>query len=337
MIEKKVSIIVPVYNVEKYIDKCVRSLLHQDYKNIEVILVDDGSPDNSGAIIDELKAEDNRIVTIHQNNKGVSSARNAGLSVATGEYVTFVDGDDWIVANYVTYFVKLMEESGCDIAMNKNNYSTNQGISSDNCYVISSEKAIEWIYLGNIFVAVWNKMYRRSILERNNVRFNEEIWYGEGMLFNIELLQYTKNVAIGEKSVYHQTFNPDSAMRKFNLKSNLCGIKSLELQKEAWKKENQNIKNAWEYHRYCFNRSIIDGLVRSDMLSEYRSIYNDCVSNLRKDIFLALKMEKSIKKKIMWCGYFITPKAMAIRKAFKFKQATKLSAGHSNSKKILHH
>lgn len=96
--KKLVSVIVPVYNVEKYIDKCVESLLNQDYKNIEVILVDDGTPDRSGDIIDRLKEEDHRIVVIHQENHGVSSARNAGMAVASGEYITFVDGDDWVDA-----------------------------------------------------------------------------------------------------------------------------------------------------------------------------------------------------------------------------------------------
>lgn len=320
---KLVSIIVPVFNVEKYIYKCVKSLVNQDYSNIEIILVDDGSPDKSGGIIDELKKEDNRIVTIHQKNQGVSSARNAGISIATGEYITFVDGDDWVDANYVTYFVDLLEKSNCDIAMNKNNYSGGETVSSNSFSVIRAEKAIEWIYLGDIFVAVWNKMYRRSVLERAEVKFNEKIWYGEGMLFNIEILQHVSEVAVGEKSVYHQTFNPDSAMRKFNLESNLCGIKSLELQKEAWVKENQDIQNAWKYHRYCFNRSIIDGLVRSNLISDYKKEYKDCVLNLRKNILLPLKMEKSIKRKIMWCCYFVSPRAMAIRKAIKFKQAAK--------------
>lgn len=155
--QKLVSIIVPVYNVEKYIDKCVRSLLKQDYGNIEVILVDDGSPDKSGYIIDRLKEEDNRIVVIHQENHGVSSARNAGMAVASGEYITFVDGDDWVDANYVTYFVDLLEKSSCDVVMNKNNYSGCNDISKNNFSVISAEKAIEWIYLGDLFVAVWNR------------------------------------------------------------------------------------------------------------------------------------------------------------------------------------
>lgn len=83
--------------------------------------------------------------------------------------------------------------------------------------------------MGDLFVAVWNKMYRRSVLEENYIKFNEKIWYGEGMLFNVEFLQHVNSVAVGESAVYHQTFNPDSAMRKFNLKSNLCGIKSREV------------------------------------------------------------------------------------------------------------
>lgn len=318
-----VSIIVPVYNVEKYIDKCVRSLMNQDYHNIEIILVDDGSPDKSGMIIDELKIEDHRIVVVHQKNQGVSSARNAGLSFATGEYITFVDGDDWVDSNYVTYFINLQKKTGCDVVMNKNNYSGNERKSSDNFSVISAEKAIEWIYLGNLFVAVWNKMYKRSVLERCSVKFNKEIWYGEGMLFNVEILQHVTKVAVGEKLVYHQTFNPDSAMRKFNMESNLCGIKSLELQKELWVKVNRDIENAWEYHRYCFNRSIIDGLVRANMIAEYKEIYKTCILNLRKNIFLPLKTENSIKRKIMWCGYFISPRIMAIGKTLKFKQASK--------------
>lgn len=237
---------------------------------------------------------------------------------------SFVDGDDWVDANYVTYFVDLLEKSSCDVVMNKNNYSGCNDISNNNFSVISAEKAIEWIYLGDLFVAVWNKMYRRSVLEENYIKFNEKIWYGEGMLFNVEFLQHVNSVAVGESAVYHQTFNPDSAMRKFNLKSNLCGIKSLELQKEAWIKKNIDIEKAWEYHRYCFNRSIIDGLVRSNMILEYKETYKECVSNLRKNIFLPLKMEKSIKKKIMWCCYFISPRLMAIRKAIGFKKAAKI-------------
>lgn len=327
MVEKKVSIIVPVYNVEKYIRKCVQSLIDQDYINVEIIIVDDGSPDSSGAIIDELKILDSRIIVVHQKNNGVSAARNVGLAVASGEYITFVDGDDWIDSDCVSYFVKLLEESGCDIAMNKNNYTETHNRSRNNFFVIDSEKAIEWIYMGDVFVAVWNKMYRKKLFDDNHITFNNEIWYGEGMLFNVECLQYTDKVVIGEKSVYHQTFNPDSAMRKFNLKSNFCGIKSLEIQKALWKKSNEGIEDAWNYHRYCFNRSIVDGLVRSNMIANNKEVYDECVSNIRKGILLPLRMEKSLKKKLIWYGYFASPHLMAIRTFLKFKKLQNLGGG----------
>lgn len=164
--KKAVSVIVPVYNVEKFIFKTVNSILNQDYKNIKIILVDDGSPDISEKIIDELAKKDNRIVCVHKENGGVSSARNAGLKIATGEYVIFIDGDDWVEPNYVSYLLNLVEKNKCEIGMNKNNYSDDNMNSSDREYVVSDEKAIEWIYLGDIFVAVWNKIYSMQFLKK---------------------------------------------------------------------------------------------------------------------------------------------------------------------------
>ena len=164
--KKAVSVIVPVYNVEKFIFKTVNSILNQDYKNIKIILVDDGSPDISAKIIDELAKKDNRIVWVHKENGGVSSARNAGLKIATGEYVIFIDGDDWVEPNYVSYLLNLVEKNKCEIGMNKNNYSDDNMNSSDREYVVSDEKAIEWIYLGDIFVAVWNKIYSMQFLKK---------------------------------------------------------------------------------------------------------------------------------------------------------------------------
>ena len=196
--KKRVSVIIPVYNVEKFILKTVESVMNQDYKDVEIILVDDGSPDNSAQIIDELAKRDNRIICIHKENGGVSSARNAGLKIATGEYVTFIDGDDWVEPNYISYLLDLVEKNNCEIGMNKNNYSDYSMNSSDKEYVVEAEKAIEWIYLGDIFVAVWNKIYKMSFLRDNDILFDEKIWYGEGMLFNIDCLQFVDRVAVGD-------------------------------------------------------------------------------------------------------------------------------------------
>ncbi len=120
--DELVSVVIPIYNVEKYIMKTVESVIQQDYSNIEIILVDDGSPDNSGKIIDELKKKDPRIICIHKENGGVSSARNVGIDAASGKYVTFIDGDDWVEPNYISYLLSLVLKYDCGIGMNKNNY-----------------------------------------------------------------------------------------------------------------------------------------------------------------------------------------------------------------------
>lgn len=327
---EKVSVIVPVYNVERYIGRCVESLMQQDFENIQIILVDDGSPDKSFEIISELAKQDKRIIVIQQKNSGVSAARNRGIEASDGDYLMFVDGDDYVDKNYVSYFVNLLHSKNCDIGFDLNNYQIDGCLSRDDCFEVSAEKAIEWIYSGEIFVAVWNKIYSAKLLKNSNIKFNEEIWYGEGMLFNVECLQSVEKVAIGGKAVYHQTFNPDSAMRKFNLESQFCGIRSLDLQKAIWKKKNIDIERAWEFHKYCFNRSIIDGLVRAGMVRDNLTVYRDCVRALRKDIVLPLRNEKSLRKKLGWCCYFISPGLMARRHARKFAFTAKKYGAKAN-------
>lgn len=310
---KKVSIIVPVYNVEKYILKTVESIENQDYENIEIILIDDGSPDNSGKIIDELAQKNDKIICIHKENGGVSSARNVGLKISTGEYVTFVDGDDWVEPNYISYLLKLAEKNKCEIGMNKNNYSEYNVHSSNREYIVKAEKAIEYIYLGNIFVAVWNKIYKMSFLKDNNIFFDEKVWYGEGMLFNIDCLQVVDNVAIGEKCVYHQVSNPNSAMRKFNVNSNLCGIRSLEIQKTHWRKSNSAIVDAWNYHRQAFNLTIARGLLKNNMEGEYQELYDSCIHNLQSQLWISLKVPIPLREKLTYIAWATVPKLMSSR------------------------
>lgn len=199
-----VSVIVPVYNVEYYIEKCVKSIMAQDYQKLEIILVDDGTQDASGQLIDQLAQQDSRIRVIHKENGGVSSARNRGLAVATGEYITFVDGDDYIARDYVSYLLDLAVSNQCDMAISRNNFTTldSTQISKDHQSVCSAEQVIEEIYLMTLNVAVWNRLYKHDFLKTYGIVFNEEIWFGEGMLFNIECLQYTQRVAQGERKVY---------------------------------------------------------------------------------------------------------------------------------------
>ena len=158
-----VSVIVPIYNVEKYVSRCVNSLIKQDYNNIEIILIDDGSSDGSSAMLDEMAGQDARIHVFHQENRGVSAARNVGIKRAHGEFIMFVDGDDWVDSNYVSYFLDLVLRNNTTIGMDVNYHSASGGTESIRDEVIDAETAMRWIYSDKIFVAVWNKIYDRRL------------------------------------------------------------------------------------------------------------------------------------------------------------------------------
>lgn len=164
----KLSIIVPVYKVEQYLHKCVDSILNQTFTDFELILVDDGSPDNCGRICDEYAAKDGRIRVIHKENGGLSDARNAGIDVAKGEIIGFVDSDDYIDANMYIDMLNFMEEKQLDVACAdtyqvredkfkfKPRYSENK--------LFNREEAICEILNGNLDNAAWNKIYKRSVI-----------------------------------------------------------------------------------------------------------------------------------------------------------------------------
>ena len=170
-----VSIIVPVYKTEKYLSKCMDSILRQDYQNIEIILIDDGSPDNSGQICDEYEKKDNRIKAIHQKNTGLSGTRNLGIDTSKGDYIMFIDSDDYIDESMVSYLMGKLTETDADIAMCdyydvidgkriKNNYPVNEFTVNDNS---------KYDYLFNEYAVVTviacNKLYRRHVFD--NVRY----------------------------------------------------------------------------------------------------------------------------------------------------------------------
>lgn len=312
-----VSIVIPIFNVEKYIERCLSSLIKQDYTNIEIIVIDDGSLDNSAMIVDNLALFDKRIILIHEENKGVSSARNIGIDKAQGSYIMFIDGDDWVDSNYVSTFLKRIEESKAPIVMNTNYYAdSGKEVSSNNkinnISTITNDTAAEYIYNGRIFVAVWNKIYRKSFLDEYTIRFNNEIWYGEGMLFNIECLQYIETVPIIDIALYHQEPNVNSAMRNFNLENYQCGLKSMEIQKKICRKFSSKVFDAWQLHNYMYNISIIDGIIRTNSKRAYLNEYNKHVKMLRKNIWIIFKYKTRIKDKIKYIMYFILPKQAAL-------------------------
>ena len=174
MENKKVSIIVPVYKVEAYLDACVQSLLAQTYENLEIILVDDASPDRSGAICDGYAARDNRVRVIHKSNGGAASARNAGIDKAVGDCICFVDADDVICSDYVTHLLQAMEESGADIAACGLMYMTRKqkiAVEVENCGIYSADEYLLEFTKSWTCALMTNKLFKRSVI--GTIRFEE--------------------------------------------------------------------------------------------------------------------------------------------------------------------
>lgn len=166
-----ISVIVPVYKVEAYLDKCVQSIVEQTYRNLEIILVDDGSPDRCGELCDAWAARDGRIKVIHKENGGLSDARNAGMAVATGEYIAFVDSDDWIDLNFLYHLHRAIRDTGagiaaCDIRTIREDEAAPAPFCGEPVRrVCTAEEAIGDITQGVGFRAVaWNKLYRSDFL-----------------------------------------------------------------------------------------------------------------------------------------------------------------------------
>ncbi len=175
--EPLVSIIVPIYNVEKYLDQCVASLTQQTHHNIEILLIDDGSPDNAPAICDAWQHKDERVHVLHKTNSGVSASRNAGLHAAKGEYVCFVDGDDWVEPDFVEYMLELQAKRNADIVASLCCFTSTDfhQRTQDEVSTINPQEAMELFFYPTIELGAWNKLYRRSFLTANNLEFIRQI------------------------------------------------------------------------------------------------------------------------------------------------------------------
>lgn len=223
MNQKLISVIVPIYNVEKYLRKCIDSIINQTYKNLEIILIDDGSTDNSSSICDEYKKKDNRIVVIHKTNGGLSSARNKGLDISNGELISFVDSDDYIESNMLECLKANMDKyssdiSVCDFYYVKNGNKRKSKTEFKKKEYVSSDKDkfnnIQNEY-GPITVYVWNKLFKKEVF--NNIRFPEGKIYEDSFVI-CELLDYSKKVSYILKPLYYYVYRKDSITNTFNIK-----------------------------------------------------------------------------------------------------------------------
>lgn len=277
----KVSIIVPIYNVEKYLDHCMQSLLNQTLKDIEIIMVDDGSPDNCPQMCDEYAKIDNRIKVIHKKNGGLSDARNAGLNIATGEYVAFIDSDDYTSTEAYEILYNKAKETNADIVFAGFKYQNADG-SIDKCFLLDNifdnhDAIIEFLSSmiydkkprkDTIWMSVWNGIYKRELLEKNRISFKSEREYlSEDILFHTQLIPLCKRIVCIPKTFYNYCYNDMSLTRKFNTKKIDSNFRLYEALTNTAKKYNiSNIQ--WKISLFLigYTRGIIlRGIIMSDM------------------------------------------------------------------------
>ena len=225
--ENKISIIVPIYNVANNLHRCIDSILSQTYMELEVILVDDGSIDESATICDEYAIQSRLIKVIHKKNGGSASARIAGISVATGDYITFVDGDDWIENDGIEKMMLCAETTDSDIVMADFTIEQSDGSCSVRKEGFCNPDATELMkamMTGKLHGSNCNKIYRRSLIVANDIHFIDGADYTEDLAFNIKLLTLTNKIVylpiayyhycIYDNSMSHTQASPDMARRK---------------------------------------------------------------------------------------------------------------------------
>lgn len=319
MIENSlVSIVVPVYNVEQYLRKCLNSIVNQTYQNIEIICVDDGSPDDSINILNEFAENDKRIKVIRQENQGLSGARNTGINNATGKYIMFVDSDDWIELNMVELMATKMEKENLDLVIcgryhqikeekqevNLNEVKEilkNKILNGREYFKIVSSKT-------NLFTAsAYNKLYITSVIKEKKLFFPLGKLY-EDLLFVFQYLYESNRVGIVEQSLYNYVVSRDGAItnkiNKNDIKDTLFTLN--EIKKFLKMKKDYELLSSLEFSEYMFiwiSRAVLFKLPFNEKKYGRKEI-NKIIDELKKDeeykeiCKIILKKSRSKSKKI---------------------------------------
>lgn len=307
---KLVSVIVPVYNVERYICHCVESIIDQTYTNIEIFLVDDGSPDRCGKICDNYAQMDHRIKVIHKENGGLSDARNVAIDIANGEYITFVDSDDYIAKDYIQYLVDILEKNDADISgcCAKRYHEGDEDKDEEKTQIdkrvlsFTNQEALEDnFYQKHILNNAWGKVYKRKLFE--------EIRYPVGRLYEdlgttYKLISKSKKIVWGMSEKYFYLQRDNSIMtRKFSI-NNMDRILMSEELLEFTKQNFPEIEKAAISRNFVSNMQVLRELPLEENLfeNEYKLIEN----NIRKfrAIVLKDKKAKKINRVIALFSYF---------------------------------
>ncbi len=288
---KLVSIIVPVYNAEKYLGKCVESLINQTYKNLEIILLDDGSTDNSPLLCDEYAKKDNRIKVIHKGNSGVSDTRNKGLEVANGEYIGFVDSDDWLEPDTYEFLLNNAIKYSADIsacgAMYKKDDLSFFKIDEE-CWntptLFEGKNKLDFI-LDSYYTSyvIWNKLYRAEIVK--NVKMDTSMKIAEDSLFLYNCVKDCKKLVVENSPKYYYRYSSSSAIHTLGDRDNDRFMYIDAIYKDEMETKEKLPKFANFYLRYLVNNGkgvIADSLIAKKKRTEINKQLKLYANKLRK-------------------------------------------------------
>lgn len=225
----KVSVIVPVYNAEKFLSKCLEHLIHQTYKNLEIIIVDDGSTDNVASVYNKYAAQDNRIIIHKQKNAGPSATQNKGLDLSTGDYVHFHDHDDFVNFDYYELMVNVAEKTYADILCGEVNQPEYNFPKFDNVEICLSMRDKILKTGANLFNPAWRYLYKKTFLDKTNLRYKENIINLQDLLFTKPAIVLSDSIALVPKAKYN-VVNMESALGKDKKKIELFNNKNEVLQ-----------------------------------------------------------------------------------------------------------
>lgn len=301
----KVSVIIPVYNVEKYLRKCIDSVLAQDYSDYEILLIDDGSTDKSGGICDEYANKYSKVKVFHQENKGLGGARNTGIDNATGEYIIFLDSDDYIESCTLSTLMNKAEVNSTDLVIyNMRTVTTDGKIIReselnlpDGVFNISICK--ELIFAT---ISAWSKLYKRDLFIKNNIKFPERYWF-EDIWIAFDIFICAERVVKCDEILYNYVMRSDSIMNSDKIKRNLEIIKAFNKVRISLQQKNVWDKFYNEIEYIAINNIYIGTSIRI-LLHDDKSIYLKKISeymNNNYPLFIKNKYLKANKIEYMIC------------------------------------
>lgn len=289
-----VSIIVPIYNAEKYLQQCLDSIINQTYTDIEIILVDDGSADNSGVICDQYAALDKRIIVLHNSNHGVSYSRNYGIKNSTGEYILFIDSDDTVEPDYVKTLVQPMLVFNVDLVIcNVNELLLGTGKSKNRelKQELKGDFKNDFYALIEFLRVPCLKLYKSDVIKMYSVEFPEDVNYAEDQLFNFQYYRHVKHYKFIDLPLYNYIHQESSLSDLRNRRS-----------KEAFEKYMYKLRNEKafleelkiRYRDIIFNDHSVTAITRFSCVNSYYS-FKEYVDEVKSMVYPDCKYNKKIK------------------------------------------